>query len=147
MNRNDFVKQLGRLTEVFSSLTPEAIEEYYNSFKFFELEEIEDAIGMLIIDHKGDFTPKPAEMLGMINEIRKKSSTSFPGEEPPAPVCGVCEGTGFKTWLEQGRFKATPCIKCLKGEGIINAAIIKKPYPEYSAGWREAYRAYKGGVK
>jgi hypothetical protein len=142
MNRNDFIKQLDRLTEVFSPLTTEAVEEYYKGFKFFELSEIEDAVGMLIIDHKGDFTPKPAELLGMINEMRRQSSNSMPGEDPPAPICEVCKGTGFKTWLVQGRLKATPCNKCARGQAIINAPRINKK-PGYPGGWREAYQAHK----
>ncbi len=139
INRNDFKEQMERLMEVFSPLTPGAIEEYYLKFRHFDLPEIEDAVGMLIIDHKGDFTPKPAELLGMINELRKQSPDSLPGEQPPAPLCEVCEGTGFKTWLVEGKLKATPCIKCHTGQRIVNAPVPKHKRLDYPDGWRELY--------
>lgn len=142
MNRNDFEKEMNRLEEVFSSLSEQAIEEYYNSFKYFDLTEFSDAVSVLITDHKGEFTPKPMEILDIINQIRRKSSDSYPDEESPKFSCSECDGTGFKTWLDQGRLKATPCLKCAKGRGIINASETKKPLG-YPGGWREAYERYK----
>ena len=145
INRIEFVNQLDRLTQVFSSLNESAIEEYYNKFKFFEIEIIREAIDILISDHLGDFTPKPAEFLGVINEIRRQSSETYPGERIPPPICEGCDGTGFKTWLgKHGRLKATPCIKCAKGKRIINAPIFPNPF---STGWREAYQKHKGRKK
>ena len=52
-------------------------------------------------------------------------------------------GTGFKTWLgTDGRFKATPCVKCKKGQGIINAPARKNKPMDYPDGWREIYNMH-----
>ena len=119
INRIEFMNQLNRLQEVFSSISEDAVEEYYNKFKFFNIEIITESIDYLIERHEGDFIPKPAEILGVINEIRRQSSESYIGEDPAMPVCKECEGTGFETWIGiDGRFKAKPCTKCAKGNRI-----------------------------
>lgn len=152
MNRNNFLFQMKRLTEVYSHLSELALEDYYNQFKYFELEIFTKAISILIgerfnrAEDSKEFTPKPFEILGVINDIRKQSSESYPEEEPPAPICDACEGTGFKTWIgKDGRLKATPCVKCRKGKRIINAPLIKNKRPDYPDGWKEIYNKKSWG--
>ena len=116
VNRIEFNEQLKRLTNVFSPLSPTAMEEYYNKFKLFDIGEIEEAIGILI-DRPYEYTPKPYDIISVINEIRRNRPYMAADEEAPAPTCPECNGTLFETWYgADGYFKAKPCTHCDKGK-------------------------------
>ena len=118
LNRNDFFKQMERLQQVYSPLTDIALEEYYMALRFCDLDEIKEAFDYFCRDenYRGEFTPKPPQIIGVINEIRRNKPYQLPEDDVPAPVCRECNGTGFETWTGiDGRFKAKPCGSCEKG--------------------------------
>jgi hypothetical protein len=131
INYKEFTEQMSRLGSLFYPLDDDAMLEYYNSLKFFESEELKEAIDILKEEHGDKSFPLIKHILGAINEIRRQASYSYPDEETPVPICKECEGTGFETWYGvDGRFKAKPCTHCEKGQRIAEGwrAHFKKVY-------------------